>query len=152
MYFTLRSIFLERSTWGVNHLQCIFVELFPKEITKIGEQIFSFYSPTWSHFCYFTFHDVADHLPFFQHKNKLIKYPEENVPLCAKMSASYLQCLSLSNDPRKFYLGPSFLALVHHPNLRVSGSPGFHIRASQRSFTKKTNEVKLMTVLFSSDI
>ena len=35
------------------------------------------YSPTWSHFCSFTFHDVADHLPVFQQKSKLIKYPEK---------------------------------------------------------------------------
>ena len=36
---------------------------------------------------------------------------------------------------------PSFLALAHHPNLRLSVSTGFHHRASQRSFIRKTNYV-----------
>ena len=64
---------------GISHL---FVEVYSKEITKIGEQICSLYSPTWSHFCSFTFHDVADLLPFFQHKSKLIKYPQKIASLC----------------------------------------------------------------------
>ena len=63
----------------VNHL---FVKVYLKEITTIGEQIFSLYNPTWSHFCSFTFHDVADHLPFFQNKRKLMKYPEKICSLC----------------------------------------------------------------------
>ena len=46
------------------------------------------YSPTWSHF---TFHDVADHLPLFQHKGKLIKYPE-------KEFASMPRCLSVTQN------------------------------------------------------
>ena len=69
------------------HNSCVyfFVEVYPKEITTIGEQMFSLYSPTRSHFCSFTFHDVADHLPVFQPKSKVIKYPEKNcllVPRC----------------------------------------------------------------------
>ena len=89
---------------GVNHL---FVKVYPKEIKTIWEQIFSLYSPKWSHFCSFTFHDVADHLLFFQCKSTLIKYPEKNLSLCAKMSASYPQFPSLSYGHRKFYGGQS---------------------------------------------
>ena len=77
-----------------------FVKVYCKEITTIGEQICFLYTPTWSHFCSHTFHDVEDHLPFFQHKGKLIKYPKKKNCLCAKMSVSYPECLSLSHDYR----------------------------------------------------
>ena len=136
LYFTLTSTILV----------CIFVEVYPKEITTIGEQIFSLYSPTWSHFCSFTFHDVADHLLFFQHKSKLIKYQEIKFSSLCPDLCKFPMMLSLSHDHRKFYLwGSSFLALVHRPNLRLTVSTAFHKgRNRGLSHERPTNFINLL--------
>ena len=121
-------MFTGHFTREVNHLVCIFVEVYPKEITTIGEQMISLYSSSLSHFCSVIFIVLQTTYLSFNRRVNWSSIKKRHLPLCAKMSASYPQCISLSHVHKTFYLrGQSFLALVHHPHLRLSVTARFHI-------------------------
>ena len=115
-----------------------FLEVYPKEITTIGEQMISLYSSSLSHFCSFTFWCYRPLTFPFNTRVNWSSIKKRNSPLCAKMSASYPQCISSSHDHKTFYLGVNHswhLSIIHI--LRLSVSAGFHI-AHHRGLSHET--------------